>query len=443
MEEELGLRTVGKVKRRLLPLMALLFVIAFIDRVNVGYAALSMNSDLGFTGAVYGTGAGIFFIGYFLFEIPSNLALHRFGARRWIARIMFTWGVIAMGMALVQGQTSFYVVRFLLGAAEAGFYPGMILYITYWFPRKDRNHAIALFAAASPIATIIGAPISGVILDQAWLNGLWSLKPWQWLFVVEGIPAIVLGFVALRYLTDKPSQATWLTLEERAWLIDRQEAEAAELAGQPRMNVAQVLSSGRIWFTAVGYFTQVITFYGLVLWLPLIISGFGGLSKTQVTLISALPYVCAVIAAVSIGRSSDRMMERKWHLVIPALVGVCGFTGAALVRDPYMALLGVCVGQAGLWAANNMFWALPSAFLTGVTAAAAIAFINAFANLGGFVGPFAVGWIKDQTGSFQIPMFVLAACLLAYAVMMYILHGRLVREGLMPARNARHVPQAA
>lgn len=435
--DDIGARTLAKVRRRLLPFMGLLFLVNYLDRVNVSFAALSMNADLGFTPAVYGFGAGVFFLGYFLFEVPSNLALHRFGARLWIARIMLTWGVIATAMALVSGPVSFYVLRFLLGAAEAGFYPGMILYITYWFPQRHRIQAIALFALASPLASIIGAPLSTAILDIPALQGLAGLKSWQWLYIVEGIPALVLGVVVLRRLTDRPADAAWLQDDERAWLTREMAAEARAVEATHRMSIGQTLRDSRVLTACAGFVFNVIALYGLTLWLPLIIRGFGGLSKFEVGLVSAIPFIVAATCSVLNGRHSDRTGERKFHLLIPALIGAAGFAAAASIGNPVLAFVALCIGQAGLWASNNMLWSVAASFLTGSTAAAGIGLINATGNLGGFVGPYAVGYVREQTGSFALPMYGLAAAVLAYGVILFGLARRLEREDVL------HVSAAA
>lgn len=422
-ESELGARTISKVRWRLLPFMILCFFIAFIDRVNVGFAALEMNKDLGFTATVYGFGAGVFFLGYFLFEVPSNVILERVGARLWIARIMITWGIVAGAMAFIVGEWSFYVTRFMLGVAEAGFFPGMILYITYWFPARERARTTATFILGLPISVIVGAPLSTAIMQA--MEGVAGVRGWQWLYIVEAVPALVVGVVALRYLTDRPEKATWLTPEERGWLASEIGRENAEKSKSAPASVKETLSSGKVWVLSLAFLCNVIPIYGLTLWMPLIVRGFGGLSTFQVGLVSALPYLCAAVVMILNGRHSDRTGERKWHILIGALIGAAGFTLAASVESPALGLVGLCIAASGIWMANTVFWTVPSSMLAGVSAAAGIGFINAFGNLGGFVGPYVTGWIRDTSGSFSIALFMLAAFLVLHGLIVFaFLRGR-------------------
>jgi ACS family tartrate transporter-like MFS transporter len=411
-----GSEAVARVRRRLLPLMIVCFFIAFLDRVNVGFAALQMNEDLGFSARIYGLGAGIFFIGYFLFEVPSNLVLHRVGARRWIARIMITWGLIAAGMAFVQGTTSFYVMRFLLGVAEAGFFPGMIYYISLWFPARERARATAIFILGLPISVLLGAPLSAALLS---LDGLGGFHGWQWLFVIEGIPAVLLGFVVLTYLTDRPSDARWLSPAQREWLVAKLAEEEAATAGIRRFSVGEVLRNGKVLTLAFAFLCNVVPIYGITMWLPLIVKGAGDLTNLQVGLITTLPYICAAVAMVVNARHSDRSGERKLHILVGALAGATGFVVAAVATSPYVALAGICLGAAGIWSANTVFWTLPASFLTGAAAAAGIGLINAVGNLGGFVGPYMIGWIRESFGGFGPAMFCLAAFLTVHGVVTY------------------------
>ena len=416
----IGVEAMAKVRRRLLPLMIVCFFIAFLDRVNVGFAALQMNEDLGFSARIYGFGAGIFFIGYFLFEVPSNLILHRVGARLWIARIMITWGLVAAGMAFVQGAISFYVVRFLLGVAEAGFFPGMILYISLWFPARERARATAIFILGLPISVLLGAPLSTALLS---LDGMAGLHGWQLLFIIEGIPAVVLGFVVMSYLTDRPSEAHWLTPAQRSWLVARLAAE--EAAGDKRrLTVGETLRDRKVLTLAFAFLCNVVPIYGITMWLPLIAKGTGNLTNIQIGFITTIPYLCAAIAMVINARHSDRTGERKLHILVAALVGAAGFVLAAVSTSPLIGLLGICIGAAGIWCANTVFWTLPASFLTGAAAAAGIGLINAIGNLGGFLGPYMTGWIRDTMGGFGPAMLCLAGFLALHGLILYGLINR-------------------
>ena len=421
-----GSAAVATIRKRLLPLMIVCFFIAFLDRVNVGFAALQMNEDLGFSARIYGLGAGIFFIGYFLFEVPSNLVLHRVGARRWIARIMISWGLIAAGMAFVQGTTSFYIMRFLLGVAEAGFFPGMIYYISLWFPARERARATAIFILGLPISVLLGAPLSAALLS---LDGLGGYQGWQWLFVIEGIPAVLLGFVVMTYLTDRPSDATWLPPAQREWLVAKLAAEQAATANIRRFGVGEVLLKGMVLTLALAFLCNVVPIYGITMWLPLIVKSAGDLTNLQIGLITTLPYICAAIAMIVNARHSDRTGERKLHILIGALVGAMGFVVAAVATSPYVGLAGICVGAAGIWSANTVFWTLPASFLTGAAAAAGIGLINAVGNLGGFVGPYMIGWIRESFGGFGPAMFCLAAFLTIHGVVTYFFLRRSEERG--------------
>jgi MFS transporter, ACS family, tartrate transporter len=411
MREDLqapGDGVIDKVSRRLLPFMFVLYVTAYLDRVNIGFAALSMNRDLGFSDAVYGLGAGIFFLGYFLFEIPSNLILERLGPRIWIARIMLTWGAISVAMAWVQSASSFYLLRFLLGVAEAGFFPGMILYLTYWFPSGRRARAVAQFMTATAVAGVVGGPVSGALLS---LHGLAGLRGWQWLFILEGLPAIALGLVVLVYLTDRPEQARWLGADERAWLTAQLRAEREHMERGGRHTLWDALLSGRVWLLALTYFSFVIGLYGVSLWLPLMLQAFSGLSDLSVGLLSALPYLAAAIAMVLIGRHSDRTRERRWHCAGPAFLAASGLSIGAVLHSPAGSLLALSVAAAGIWGTLGPFWTLPTAFLSGTAAAGGIALINSVGNLGGFLGPYLVGLLKESLGSFTAGFIALALVL--------------------------------
>ena len=421
-----GPGAVRAVRRRLLPLMIVCFFIAFLDRVNVGFAALQMNEDLGFSASIYGLGAGMFFIGYFLFEVPSNLILHRVGARRWIARIMITWGLIAAGMAFVEGAKSFYVMRFLLGVAEAGFFPGMIYYISLWFPARERARATAIFILGLPISVLLGAPLSTALLS---LDGMGGFHGWQWLFVIEGIPAVLLGFVVLRYMTDRPADAHWLPAAQRDWLVAKLAQEQAATASLHRASALQTLKDPKVLTLALAFLCNVVPIYGITMWLPLIVKSAGNLTNFQVGLITTLPYICAAVAMIVNARHSDRTGERKLHILFGALAGGVGFAIAAAAESPFVGLAGICLGAVGIWAANTVFWTLPASLMTGAAAAAGIGLINAVGNLGGFVGPYMIGWIRDSYGGFKPAMLSLAGFLVVYGTMTYLFLRRAEARG--------------
>jgi len=397
-----------KVSWRLIPFMVLLYFVAFLDRVNVGFAALTMNKDLGLTATVFGNGAGIFFIGYFIFEVPSNVALEKFGARMWIARIMITWGIISGLMALTTGPISFYTLRFLLGIAEAGFFPGMILYLTYWFPSAYRAKIVGCFLLAIPISSIIGAPISTALLGTSILG----LKGWQSLFILEALPALVLGVVVLFYMTDRPEKAHWLTPAERDWLSRVLQAERKTRESVHHYTLGQALMNPRVVLFGLMYFGIVIGLYGFSFWLPQIIKGFGGLSNWQVGLITMIPSAFAAAAMYLWGRHSDKTGERVWHVFLPAIIGgtslaISGF----LTGTPALALVALTIGAMGIYAALPTFWTLPTAMLSGTAAAGGIALINSIGNLGGYFGPSFMGYLKDWTKSHTYGLIGLGACM--------------------------------
>jgi ACS family tartrate transporter-like MFS transporter len=398
---------IAKATTRLIPFLCLAYTVNFLDRVNVGFAALHMNKDLGFSPSVYGFGAGIFFLGYIAFEIPSNLALQRFGARIWIARIMISWGLIACAMALVRSETGFYVMRLLLGVAEAGFFPGIILYLTYWFPAAERARIIALFMASVPLATVFGGPLSGALLQT---HGFLGLAGWHWLFIVEGVPAILLGLLALKVLTDKPSQARWLSDDERQALTDtlQREAETAKLAGYA--DLRQALTRPRVLALGLLYFLMVIGLYGIGFWMPQVIGSFG-LDPLHVGFLTAIPYLFAAIAMVLWGRHSDRTGERRWHIALPLLLAACAFAWSAYSGPLVPTMVALTIATLGLYAAFGPFWSLPTALLTGTGAAAGIALVNSMGNAAGFAGPYIVGVLREATGSFSAALLFLAFAL--------------------------------
>ena len=408
----------ARVRRRLIPFLFLLYVVAYLDRVNVGFAALDMNRDLGFSAAVYGLGSGIFFVSYTLLEVPSNLMLARIGAGLWIARIMLTWGLVSAAMAFVQDTTTFYVLRFLLGAAEAGFFPGIIYYLTQWFPARERARAVALFMTGTAIAGVIGGPLSSLLLL---LDGTWGLRGWQWLFLVEGLPAVLLAPVVWRQLNQLPATATWLPDDERRWLTD---ALAAEQQARPNVHftVRAAFASPRLWALAAIYFSVVLAIYGVSFWLPQILGALGTTSSATVALVSAIPYVAAAVAMVVIGAHSDRTGERRWHVALSALAGAAGFALAAVVPASLtLSLAAMSLAAMGVWGTLGPFWALPTAFLTGRAAPGGVALVNSVANIGGFVGPTLMGYMRDLTGSFAAGLWLLTAALVIGAAIALLL----------------------
>jgi MFS transporter, ACS family, tartrate transporter len=413
-------RTLAKVSWRLLPLIVLLYCVAYIDRTNVSFAALTMNKDLGLTAYVYGWGAGIFFFSYFLFEIPSNLILEKVGARVWIARIMLTWGLISALTAFATDATSFLVYRFLLGAAEAGFFPGMILYFTYWYPSAYRGRVISTLFIAQPVANAIAAIVSGTILDH--MDGVLGIRGWQWVFILEALPAILLAFVVLWMLTDRPRVANWLTVDEKNWLESRLNEERTRIDSVRRLSLRQALADRRVFALSMMYLMGVTANYGVVFFMPQIVKGMN-LSNQMTGFVTAVPYVIGTVGLLAWGYSSDRFHERRWHLIVASVLTAAGLICAGWFGSSYWALIGMAAATTGIYGSRAAFWPMPSMFLTGTAAAGAIALINATGNLGGYFGPFIVGWIKDSTNSFEAGLYFLAACALACAVITFISTG--------------------
>ena len=395
-----------RVTWHLVPFLIVCYFVAFLDRVNVGFAALQMNKDLGFSATVYGWGAGIFFLGYFLFEVPSNIALERVGARKWIARIMVSWGIVSAGMALVTGPWSFMGLRFLLGAMEAGFFPGIILYLTYWFPSEHRARVVGIFMVAIPISSLLGSPISGAILG---MGGVLGLRGWQWLFILEALPSILLGFAVLRWLPDRPAAAHWLPEAERDWLNRRLDAERRRTATAHKVPLWQVLSQRKVLLLALVYAGSVASNYGLTLWQPQIIKSFG-LTDWQTGLLNSVPFAFGCVAMIWWGWRSDQKRERLWHTAIPLFVCAAGLVACVLFATSLLpTVLALCVTLLGVYAVKGPFWATATEMLPAATAAAGIAAINSIGNLAGFVGPFLIGAIKDATGSFTLGLLPLIA----------------------------------
>jgi ACS family tartrate transporter-like MFS transporter len=395
-------------RRRLVPLLTLVYVIAWLDRVNIGFAALQMNRDLGFSPAVYGLGAGLFFVSYAVLEIPSNLVLARIGARIWIARIMISWGIVTVATLLVTNAAGFYVLRFLLGAAEAGCVPGIIFYLGTWFPRAERGRVLAQFAVAVPIASIAGGPIAGLLLH---LNGTLGLAGWQWLFLAEGIPAVLLGIVVWRYLPDSPATAQWLEPSARTALMEavrREDVRKDDLGSKP---LREIVSHPLAWRLGLAQALGNTGSFGLQFWMPGILKTLSGSSDLIVGLVSALPFIPAAIAMVWIGRHSDRVGERPLHAAVPCFAAAGGFASAAAIHSPALAVLALAVAAGGIYGRNGPFWSLPTLFLSGRAAAAGIAFINTIGAVGGFAGPYVVGLIKTVSPGYAGAFLFLATAM--------------------------------
>jgi MFS transporter, ACS family, tartrate transporter len=421
MEEQGQGSVFAKATWRLVPFIMVLYVVAYLDRVNISAASLTMNKDLGLTAWAYGFGSGIFFLGYFLFEVPSNVILEKIGARLWIGRIMLTWGVVSMADAFVTGPWSFFTVRFLLGLAEAGFFPGLVFYLTTWFPSGVRARFVALFLAAVPLTNVIGTPISGLILG---MDGFWHLHGWQWLFLIEGAPSLILGTLVLLWLPNGPADARWLTDDDRAAL-------AAAMADEPEQTHKTLLPmflDTRVWVLSGIYFGAVIAQYGVNFWLPQIVHEMG-FTILQSTFIAAIPYFVTMFAMVLWSRHSDRRRERIWHIALPAILGAAGLVGAAFFHAPFAVLLSMSLALIGAYAAVSVFWTLPPAFLSGTAAAAGIALINSIGNLGGFFGPNIMGWLRGETGSYSAGLGVLALGMLLAAVLVFFVGRTLTFAG--------------
>jgi len=409
---------IRKVTWRIIPFVFLLYIVSYLDRANIGYAALQMNAELALSSEVFGFVSGIFFIGYFLFEVPSNLLLERFGARVWIARILLTWGVIAAATAFAQTAMHLYILRFLLGVAEAGFFPGIIVYLTYWFRSRELATTVALFTAAIPVSYVIGAPLSTWIMDNVhWLG--WS--GWRWMLFLEGIPAVFLGVLCYLYLTDRPEQARWLADEEKVWLLAELERDRQARKDVRHFGALKAMSKPKVLYLAFIYFVYQCGSLGVGYWMPQIIKGFSSaLSHTQIGLIATIPYIVATLVMIAWSRRSDRHGERRLHSALPLAVAAVALVGAGLVRDPYLAIGLISLALAGLYSFKSPFWALPTLFLSRSTAAVSIAVINSIGNLGGFVGPFMIGMVKGNTQSASAGLLFLSA-LLAIAFIMTLL----------------------
>ncbi|HEX7812544.1 MAG TPA: MFS transporter [Burkholderiales bacterium] len=426
---------VRKMAWKVLPFLLAAYLICIIDRLNVGLAALTMNAELGFTATVYGWGAGLFFIGYFIGEVPSNLILSRVGARIWFARIMVTWGIFAIAMGFITGDVSFFVIRFLLGVAEAGFFPGVIYYLTLWFPAEYRGRIFGLFLIISPLNNTIAAPLGGLILK--YFDGTMGYPGWRWLFIVEGIPTLFLAWLCLRVVIDRPDNATWLTDAEKAHLRDKLAREAASRTETKHLSIWQTLANTKVLLFAVVYTSLAIGIYGLSLWMPQIIKGMDVQNPVHIGLIMAVPYLIATICMVLWSRHSDKTGERVFHCAGALALAAIGMITSAYIGSPVLAMVAITFAAIGMYCSQPVFWAMPTGYLSGVAAAGGIAFINSIGNLGGFIGPFAVGWLKDNTANgFQAGLTFLAACLLTGAIVAVIVGRSVMRRAAIEAQAA-------
>jgi MFS family permease len=424
-DSPMGQQTMTKVTRRLIPFLILLYFINYLDRVNISFAGPNgMNEDLAMSAKMFGFASGIFFIGYFLLEVPSNIALHKFGGRRWLARIMLTWGIISTAIAFVPNAETLVVLRFLLGVAEAGFFPGVILYLTFWFPEKQRSKAISLFMVAVPVSTAVGSTLSSLIID--WGHGFFGLEGWRVMFLIEGLPAVVLAFFCWFYLTDRPAQASWLEDDEKDWLETILDYERSMAETGQHWPLRKALSHPRILLLAFIYFGITYGLYAVGFFLPTIVAGFQEQYGTHLSiiergLVTSVPYVVAAIVMVPWARHSDRTDERVWHVAIPAIVGGVSIPLALYMTDPYLAMVAVTLSTCSVMCALPVFWSLPSTFLTGLAAAGGIALINSIGNLSGFSGPYITGWLTGLTGDAKLALWVVGALsLAAAAVVVYL-----------------------
>ncbi|HFX6250940.1 MFS transporter [Acinetobacter baumannii] len=414
-----------KIAFRLMPFLMLCYFCAYLDRVNVGFAKLQMMSDLQFSEAVYGLGAGIFFIGYFLCEVPSNIVLHKVGARRWIARIMITWGILSGCFAFVQTEWQFYTLRFLLGVAEAGLAPGLLLYLTYWFPSYRRARMTVLWFIAIPISGMIGGPLSGLIMDR--MSGVHGWFGWQWMFVIEAIPTVLVGLLVLAVLKDSVQEANWLTQDEKN--LVKQELAQDNQHKEGHASVKEFIADKRLWLLAGIYFCVVMGQYAITFWLPTLIRNSGISDNWHIGLLTSLPYMCAIVVMFLAGRSGDHFQERRWHLIIPMCAGAIALTFATLFASNLtLSLICLCIAASGVLTASSLFWMLPTNFLGGVSAAAGIAAVNSFANLAGFCSPYLIGWVTTNTGSNAIGMFLITTVLIFGASLVLRVPAKLVNR---------------
>jgi ACS family tartrate transporter-like MFS transporter len=425
-------RTIRKLRMRILPFIFLLLIVALLDRVNIGFAALTMNKELAITSQQYGLIFGIFFFGYFVFEIPSNLLLHKIGARVWIARILISWGMLAVLTGFVHTVHQLYIVRFLLGLAEAGYFPGIALYLTYWFPQREQARAIALLMAANPVSTILGAPISGFILDHLHWFGVSS---WRWLLILEGTPAIIGGVLTYFLLANRPQEAKFLTIDEKEWIRTELEREERQKLQQRQYSTFQALGSGRVWHLVLIYFGIMVGHYTLHSWVPQLVKSLSSrYSNSIIGLLLAVPNLVAVVAMIFVSRSSDHRLERRYHVAIPAILAGTALVLLGTARSPFYSVALLCLLAAGIYSSFGPFWALPNEFLTGYSAAAGIALINSVGNLGGFAGPYTIGRIATRTGNFYAGLAIAGVALFISAILALLLSS--TARAISAVRNA-------
>ncbi|ENU99591.1 MULTISPECIES: MFS transporter [Acinetobacter] len=410
---------IRKVTFKLIPALVILYLVAYIDRAAVGFAHLHMGADVGIGDAAYGLGAGLFFIGYFLFEVPSNLLLDKFGARKWFARILLTWGLITMAMALIQGPHSFYILRFLLGVAEAGFFPGVLYLITQWYPVRHRGKIMGMFILSQPIAMMVAGPLAGTLLG---MDGIANMHGWQWLFVMVGLPAVLLSLPTLLYLPDNISAVKWLSNEQKNWLKNELVKDEAEYDQTRHGNPLHALKDKRVLTLALYYLPVTLSIYGLNLWLPTIIKQFSGGSDLQVGFLSSIPYVFGIIGLLIIPRSTDKLNDRYGHLSFLYALGACGMFFSAWLTSPVMQLIALSVVAFALFSTTAVFWTLPGRFLTGASAAAGIALINSVGNLGGYIGPFGIGLLKQYTGNMASGLYFLTIVMIFGLILTYFVY---------------------
>ncbi|HNB22667.1 MAG TPA: MFS transporter, partial [Candidatus Melainabacteria bacterium] len=423
---DVGDKTLKKVANRLIPYMFSLYILSYLDRINVSFAGLQMYTDLKMRDEDFGFGLAIFFIGYFLFGAPGNIAMEKIGARRWISAIMVVWGFITMALALANSIHSFYVLRFFLGAAEAGFFPGMILYLTYWFPEKQRGVAVAKFMAAIPAAGVLGGLISSKILE---MGGILGLPGWKWLFLITGLPSVLMGVVTLFFLTDRPESAKWLSSEEKTWLKNEVEKDRAKSAAEKgTQKLFDRHTTGTLILLSLLYFSLTLGMYGFQLWLPKIIKGFGGLTDGQTALVTVLPAIFQAVGMIVIAKSSERTGERRLHVATSATIAALGFVLTSMIDNPWMSLVTLSITAFGIWGTVGPFWSLGTSLLPARVKAAGIGFVNSTGNLGGFVGPYIVGAIKQSTGSFHYGLYTMA-CSLVLAGLLSFFSEKLLRKG--------------
>lgn len=433
-DRSVELSATRKVRNHIIPWIIILYIVAFLDRVNTGYTALTMNKALNISADAFGLVAGIFFIGYFIFEVPSNMMLHKVGARIWIARILLSWGIVAMLTSVAASVTHLYILRFLLGIAEAGFFPGIILYITFWFRGKDQARVFALFMTSLALSNIIGAPVSGLILDHIHWGGLAS---WRWVYIIEGVPAVLCGILTYFLLPDRPNNANWLTEEEKTWLNAELEKERQEKLKKHSMTLGQVFGNGRVWLLSLIYFCIVTGLYGVGFWMPQIIKALSTLfSNTTVGFLTMIPYIVGAISMIWVGRRSDRTLERRWHAAIPPLVGGISMILLGQTSSPFWSIVFLCIATAGIYSFFGPFWSLPSLFLTEASAAVGIAIINSVGNLGGFVGPYLIGDVKKATGNVHSGLYLLAAFLILGTILILVLRKQSA-AAVFPDQTAR------